>query len=97
MSNKSMPPLGTGLAGNAGIMGLHHAAYRCRNSEETRKFYEDFLGLPLVEAIGMERTKTGDGLTFMHTFFQCDDGSCVAFFELPHGDEIGRPFEFKVR
>nr|HIA88594.1 VOC family protein [Gammaproteobacteria bacterium] len=23
------------------IKGLHHNAYRCRNSEETRCFYED--------------------------------------------------------
>ena len=30
------------------IKGLHHNAYRCRDSEETRRFYEDFLGLPLV-------------------------------------------------
>ena len=30
------------------IKGLHHSAYRCCNSEETRKFYEDFLGLPLA-------------------------------------------------
>jgi catechol 2,3-dioxygenase-like lactoylglutathione lyase family enzyme len=26
------------------IKGLHHNAYRCRNSEQTREFYEDFLG-----------------------------------------------------
>jgi len=32
------------------IRKLHHAAYRCRDSEETRRFYEDFLGLPLVNA-----------------------------------------------
>ena len=32
------------------IKGLHHNAYRCRDSEETRRFYEDFLGLPLVNA-----------------------------------------------
>lgn len=24
------------------IQGLHHAAYRCRDSEQTRTFYEDF-------------------------------------------------------
>ena len=29
------------------IKKLHHNAYRCRDSEETRRFYEDFLGLPL--------------------------------------------------
>ena len=27
------------------------AAYRCRDSEETRRFYEDFLGLPLANAL----------------------------------------------
>ena len=32
------------------IKGLHHNAYRCRNSEETRAWYEDFLGLKLVSA-----------------------------------------------
>ena len=26
------------------IRKLHHNAYRCRDSEETRRFYEDFLG-----------------------------------------------------
>jgi len=33
------------------IKGLHHNAYRCRDSEETRIFYEDFLGLKLVSAL----------------------------------------------
>ena len=33
------------------IKGLHHAAYRCRDSEETRKFYEDFLELPLAHTL----------------------------------------------
>jgi len=30
------------------IHGLHHFAWRCRDSEETRRFYEDLLGLPLA-------------------------------------------------
>ena len=30
------------------IHGLHHNAYRCRDSEQTRRFYEGFLGLPLA-------------------------------------------------
>ena len=37
------------------IKGLHHNAYRCRDSEETRRFYEDFLGLPLVQRAGDQR------------------------------------------
>lgn len=66
------------------IKGLHHNAYRCRDSEETRKFYEDFLGLELVSAFPIAEGKA------LHTFFQMDDGSCLAFFEAP-----GRPFDFK--
>src|SRR6266851_1173144 len=49
------------------IKGLHHNAYRCRDSEETRIFYEDFLGLKLVSAFEIDK---GNGL---HTFFEMDD------------------------
>ena len=79
-------------AGEAGptIKGLHHAAFRCRDSEETRRFYEDFLGLPLVDAFEIRQTKTGRSTSVLHTFFEMRDGSCMAFFEAP-----GRPFEFK--
>ena len=40
------------------IKGLHHNAYRCRDSEQTRQFYEGFLGLPLVRAFEITETKT---------------------------------------
>jgi catechol 2,3-dioxygenase-like lactoylglutathione lyase family enzyme len=74
------------------IKGLHHNAYRCRDSEETRRFYEDFLGLPLVNAFKIETTMTGrkTGAGVLHSFFRLDDGSCLAFFEAPD-----MPFEFK--
>jgi catechol 2,3-dioxygenase-like lactoylglutathione lyase family enzyme len=75
------------------IKGLHHNAYRCRDSEETRKFYEDFLGLPLVHVLRIEETKSGrktGGAGVLHSFFQLDDGSCLAFFEAPE-----MPFDFK--
>jgi len=72
------------------IKGLHHNAYRCRDSEETRKFYEDFLGLPLVHTLKIDETKTGRQTGVLHTFFQLDDGSCLAFFEAPD-----MPFAFK--
>jgi len=75
---------------NPVIKGLHHNAYRCRDTEETRKFYEDFLGLPLVEALAIGETKTGRSANVLHTFFQMDDGSCLAFFEVPD-----KPFDFK--
>ena len=75
---------------SSGIKGLHHNAYRCRDSEETRAFYEDFLGLPLAMALEIGETKTGRPCTYLHTFFRLDDGSFLAFFEAPE-----MPFEFK--
>ncbi|MAL77642.1 MAG: lactoylglutathione lyase [Sneathiella sp.] len=72
------------------IKGLHHNAYRCRSSEETRKFYEDFLGLPLADALTIRETKTGRETEVLHTFYRMDDGSFLAFFEAPD-----QPFEFK--
>ena len=74
------------------IKGLHHNAYRCRDSEETRRFYEDFLGLPLVNAFPIGETKTGRATSALHSFYQMDDGSCLAFFEVPD-----MPFEFKTQ
>ena len=72
------------------IKGLHHNAYRCRDSEETRQFYEDFLGLPLVNAFEIGETKTGRETAVLHSFYQMDDGSFLAFFEAP-----GYDFDFK--
>jgi catechol 2,3-dioxygenase-like lactoylglutathione lyase family enzyme len=75
------------------IKGLHHNAYRCRDSEETRKFYEDFLGLPLVNAFEIRETKTGRQTRVLHSFYRMGDGSCLAFFEVPGED--GKDFVFK--
>ncbi len=72
------------------IKGLHHNAYRCRDSEETRQFYEDFLGLPLSATLEIEETKSGRETKALHTFYRLDDGSFLAFFETPD-----MPFEFK--
>jgi catechol 2,3-dioxygenase-like lactoylglutathione lyase family enzyme len=72
------------------IKGLHHNAYRCRDSEQTRRFYEDFLGLPLAHTLWIRETKTGRSTQALHTFYRLDDGSFLAFFEVPD-----MPFEFK--
>ena len=61
------------------IHGLHHNAYRCRDVEETRKFYEDFLGLPLVNAFEIGESKSGRETHTIHIFFQMKDGSSLAF------------------
>jgi catechol 2,3-dioxygenase-like lactoylglutathione lyase family enzyme len=72
------------------IKKLHHNAYRCRDSEQTRRFYEDFLGLPLAEVLEIKETKSGRKTQTLHTFYRLGDGSYLAFFEAPD-----MPFEFK--
>ena len=72
------------------IRKLHHAAYRCRDSEETRRFYEDFLGLPLAGTLEIKETKSGRATETLHTFYRLDDGSFIAFFE-----STDLPFDFK--
>src|SRR4249920_556670 len=72
------------------IKGLHHNAYRCRDSEQTRRFYEDFLELPLAGTLEIKETKSGRPTKTLHTFYRLDDGSYLAFFEAPD-----MPFEFK--
>ena len=62
------------------ILKLHHSAYRCKNSEETRKFYESFLGLKLVKAFEINTTKTNRKTKVLHTFYELKDSSCLAFF-----------------
>ena len=72
------------------IKGLHHNAYRCRDAEETRQFYEDFLGLPLADAFEITTTQSGRETSVLHVFFEMADGSFMAFFDDPDS-----PFDFK--
>lgn len=71
---------------------LHHNAYRCRDSEETRQFYEDFLEMRLAGALEIGETKTGRKTAVLHTFYEMGDGSYLAFFEDPD-----TPFDFKAQ
>jgi catechol 2,3-dioxygenase-like lactoylglutathione lyase family enzyme len=68
------------------VHGLHHWAFRCRDSEETRHFYEDILGLPLAAAVFHERVpSTQEYCPYYHIFFELADGSYIAFFDLLDG------------
>jgi catechol 2,3-dioxygenase-like lactoylglutathione lyase family enzyme len=69
---------------------IHHCAFRCRDSEETRAFYEDFLGCPLVVALPVQRSQTGRAIHVLHTYFQAGNGGYIAFFE-----DRERSFDFK--
>jgi catechol 2,3-dioxygenase-like lactoylglutathione lyase family enzyme len=68
------------------VRKLNHFAWRCRDAEETRHFYEDLLGLPLAHVIKADRVpSTGEWNPYCHIFFRMADGSYVAFFDL--GDD----------
>lgn len=68
------------------IQQLHHYAYRARDAEETRHFYEDILGLPMYHIIQSEHVpSTGEYCPYTHFFFRLQDGSFIAFFDL--GDD----------
>ena len=73
------------------IKSLHHVAYRCKDAKKTAEFYTKVLDLEYYMAIAEDHVpSTGEDHPYMHIFFRMDDGSCVAFFELPESPEMGR-------
>ncbi|MFV0276137.1 MAG: VOC family protein [Parahaliea sp.] len=68
------------------LHNINHAAYRCRDAEQTRWFYQEVLGLPMTIAV-VEDTVPGEGqgaeTPFMHLFFELGDNNFVAFFDEP--------------
>jgi len=75
------------VAAPAPIHQLHHVAYRAKDAEETRHFYEDILGLPLYHIIQSDHVpSTGEYCPYTHFFFRLQDGSFIAFFDL--GDDV---------
>lgn len=68
------------------VKGVHHAALPCRDGEETRRFYEDLLGLPLAHVVRGDAVPGGESMDpFCHLFFRMGDGSYIAFFDLGTG------------
>ena len=66
------------------ISSVHHLAFRCRDAEETRRFYEDVLGLELTAALALDEVSgTNAHERYMHLFFRMRDGDFVAFFDAP--------------
>jgi glyoxylase I family protein len=79
------------LPAPAPIHQLHHYAYRAKDAEETRHFYEDILGLPLYHIIQSDYVpSTGEYCPYTHFFFRLQDGSFIAFFDLGN-DEAALP------
>ena len=72
-------------------LGLHHSAYRCRDAEETRAFWEDRVGFPMVMALKIDEHPTsGEAVSYMHIFFDIGgvgagpgETSYLAYFDVP--------------
>ena len=73
---KYLNPLDGRRPTNAG--GVHHAAFICKDVEETIRFYQDFLGFPLVELVE-NRDYAGSN----HFFFDIGNHNMLGFFDFP--------------
>ena len=68
--------------------GLHHVAYRCLDADKTIKFYTELLGMPFAHALFNDRVPSIQQFSpHLHIFFEMDDNSYLAFFELPTAAE----------
>jgi glyoxylase I family protein len=61
--------------------GVHHAAFVCRDVEDTIRFYQDFLGFPLVELV-----ENRDYAGSSHFFFDIGNRNLLGFFDFPGHD-----------
>lgn len=66
---------------------IHHVAYRCRDAEQTRWFWEEVMGFPLRMAMVFDEAPGMSGkCDYMHLFFEMGDGNFIAFFDSPDDD-----------
>jgi glyoxylase I family protein len=63
------------------VQGVHHLALICRDVEETIRFYQDFLGFPLVELV-----ENRDYAGSSHFFFDIGNHNLLGFFDFPGHD-----------
>jgi catechol 2,3-dioxygenase-like lactoylglutathione lyase family enzyme len=63
---------------------LSHVAWVTHDAVATAEFYEQVMGMPLVNAFTDPNVpSTGDPYPFLHFFHKMQDGSIVAWFESP--------------
>ena len=85
------------------VYGLHHSAYRCRDAEETRAFYEDTLGFAMKMALRNDvHPTTGEPDVFMHLFFDIGSfdhnrSNFIAFFDVPDNPSDNPDELYKTR
>jgi catechol 2,3-dioxygenase-like lactoylglutathione lyase family enzyme len=71
---------------------LSHVAWVTHDAVATADFYENVMGMPLVNAFTDPNVpSTGDPYPFLHFFHRMQDGSIVAWFESPGLPQPARP------
>lgn len=70
-----------GERGESTTRGVHHIALICRDVEETIRFYQEFLGFPLVELV-----ENRDYRGSSHFFFDLGNRNLLGFFDFPGHD-----------
>ena len=68
------------------VRQFHHHAFRTKDMEATRHFWEDILGCPLIGTF-VETTDpvTEEPSNYIHAFFELADGTALAFFQFQEG------------
>ena len=80
MSDTDSAPTGTLKR----LCNVHHAAFRCRDAEQTRWFYEEVLGLPLAAAMVFDALPgTGKESQYMHLFLSWATATSLRFLTSP--------------
>lgn len=69
------------------LQKLHHVAYRCNDARETVEFYSDAIGLKFAHALTNDYVPSVKMYSpHIHIFFEMEDGSYIAFFEVPKSE-----------
>lgn len=74
------------------IHSLHHVVFRCFDAEETRRYYEEFLGFEFCAAIPSTVDVNGKKLECLQILFRMSNGDFFSFYDVP--DDI-RPELFE--
>lgn len=65
------------------IRSIEHLSFRCFDAEETREFYEDFIGLEFSAAIPKQVEIDGVEHDALHLYFRMADGDFISFYDMP--------------
>ena len=69
------------------VQSMHHVSYRCYDPEETRRYYEDFLGLEFSAAIPSTVDIAGTPVECLLMLFRMAKGDFISFYHVPSSDK----------